>query len=125
MAIKEKEYLFSVNSFKEPKVLTGKEAIAQLLVELIMLDPGSDPLHPDMGVGIKNYRYAMGKLDELKSRIKSQINTYLPDFAEADVELDIDATTHICNIDITINDTVYEYNSAEAEVPITIDDAQV
>ena len=60
--IKEREYLLSVTPLKRPKVLEGEEAIAMDLLRLILLNPGSDPLHPDMGVGIINYRYAMGKL---------------------------------------------------------------
>ena len=112
-----------MDSFKEPEVVEGKPAIGLLLVRLIMLDPGSDPLRPDMGVGIKNYRYAMGKLDELKERIQSQIKTYLPIFPEATVETTINSD-HTCDIDITINGTVYVYNSNLAPVPITIDSAK-
>ncbi len=123
VTIKEKEYLFKMDSFKEPEVVEGKPAIGLLLVRLIMLDPGSDPLRPDMGVGIKNYRYAMGKLDELKERIQSQIKTYLPIFPEATVETTINSD-HTCDIDITINGTVYVYNSNLAPVPITIDSAK-
>lgn len=123
MAVKEKEYLFSIDSFKEPKVVTGKTAIGLLLVRLILLDPGSDPLHPEMGVGIKNYRYAFGKLDELKDRVQAQISTYLPSFSEAKVDITIQ-DDHTCNIEITINDTMYVYNSNEAPVPITIDSAK-
>ena len=32
-----KEYVLSTNSFKKPKVLTGKPAIATLLVRIILL----------------------------------------------------------------------------------------
>ena len=78
------------------------------------------------GIGaayLKGFRYAMGKLDELKERIQSQIKTYLPIFPEATVETTINSD-HTCDIDITINGTVYVYNSNLAPVPITIDSAK-
>lgn len=121
MAIKEREYLFSVNKFNEPEVLTKQRAIGMLLVRLILLEPGSDPLHPEMGVGIKNYRYAMGKLDELRTRVEEQINTYLPCFPAADVSI-VQTPDHMCNIEIMINNVIYEYNSSEAPVKISLID---
>ena len=53
--VKEREYLMSVNKINEPVVETEQRAIALLLLRLILLEPGSDPLHPDMGVGITKY----------------------------------------------------------------------
>ena len=78
--IKEREYLCSVDKFNKPVVRTKQSAIALLLLRLIILEPGSDPLHPDMGVGIRRYRYTMNTLNELKQRIKDQIDTYIPCF---------------------------------------------
>ncbi len=118
--IKEREYLLSVNEFNQPEVLTQRDAIAMLLMRLILLNPGSDPLHPEMGIGIINYRYAMGKLDELKSRVSEQISTYLPCFPAGKVDIEI-VGDHFCDILITINDTVYRYSSQEAPIPITLD----
>jgi hypothetical protein len=120
--IKRKEYTLTVNSLNRPEVLEDKEAIAMLLVRLILLEPGSDPLHPEMGVGIVNYRYAMGRLEELKKRVEEQINQYLPCFPTASVKLEI-TDDKLCNILITIADTVFTYDSKEAPIPITIDTA--
>lgn len=120
--IKEREYLLSVTPLKRPKVLEGEEAIAMDLLRLILLNPGSDPLHPDMGVGIINYRYAMGKLDELKTRIQNQIQTYLPCYPAASIEIEI-TKDHLCNILISIDDVVYKYDSSQAPIPITLDTA--
>lgn len=121
--IKEREYLCSVDNFKRPVVKNKKTAIGLLLLRLIILEPGSDPLHPDMGVGIKRYRYTINTLDELKKRVKQQIDTYLPCFNAANVELVL-TQDHLCNINITIDDTIYTYDSHEAPIPITIDDAR-
>lgn len=119
--IKEREYICSVNKFNKPVVYDKKKAIGLLLVRLILLEPGSDPLHPEMGVGIRRYRYTMNTLDELKKRVQDQIDTYLPTFRASNVEITLQAN-HTCNIEITIDDTIYVYDSAEAPVPIRIDD---
>ena len=120
--ILEREYTLSITPLNRPEILKNQEAIAMLLLRLILLNPGSDPLHPDMGVGIINYRYAMGKLEELKKRVEEQINTYLPCFPAGDVEIKI-LPNKLCNINITINDTVYTYDSNEAPIPITLESA--
>jgi hypothetical protein len=120
---KNREYIASISNFNKPIVYEGKRAIGMLLTRLIMLEPGSDPLHPDMGVGITSYRYTMNTLDELRARVKKQIETYLPTFNSSNVTLVI-TPDHLCNIEITIDDTVYVYNSNEATKKITIDDAK-
>lgn len=120
--ILEREYTLSITPLNRPEVLKNQEAIAMLLLRLILLNPGSDPLHPDMGVGIINYRYAMGRLEELKRRVKDQIDQYLPCFPAGNVEIHI-TPTKLCNILITIDDVVYTYDSNEAPIPITLDSA--
>lgn len=118
-----KEYVLSFNDFNEPGVLEGKRAIGLLLVRLILMDPGTDPLHPDMGVGIRSYRFAIGKLEQLRLSVEEQIATYLPEFQAASVAI-IECPDKTCNIEITIDDTVYVYESATAPVPITLNDIQ-
>lgn len=120
MAIREKEYLFSANKFQQPIVYSGPRAIGLLLIRLILLDPGSDPLHPEMGVGIRRFRYGMDNLNTLTQRIKEQIDTYLPCYPASDVTL-VQTPDHFVNIEITINDVVYVYNSQEAPIPITLE----
>ena len=123
MAVKHREYLFSVNNFNEPDKVEGKAAVGLLLTRLIMLDPGSDPLHPDMGVGISRYRYGLDNLSELTKIIEGQIETFLPDFQNVDVTL-IRTPDHTCNIEITIDDTVYVYDSKTAPIPITLSEIE-
>jgi len=119
--VKEREYLISVNKINEPIVEKKQRAIALLLFRLILLDPGSDPLHPEMGVGVRKYRFSINTLDELKDRIKNQIETYLPDFEASEVNIIINPNKTL-NIEITINDTIYTYDSNEAPVPISLTD---
>lgn len=118
--IKEHEYCMSVDNFKTPVVYKNQQAIAILLTRLILLEPGSDPLHPDMGVGITQYRYGINNLGELKRNVKDQITTYLPCFSSPIVDIKI-TPDRLCNIEIKIDDTVYVYDSSEAPVPITLD----
>lgn len=123
MAIRQKEYLFSTNEFNEPAVLTEKAAIAILLVRLIMMDPGSDPLHPTMGVGIRKYRYGFNNVDELQKEVETQIQTFLPCYQNATVVI-IVSPDKTCNIEITINDVVYVYDSSIAPIPIKLSDIE-
>ena len=121
--VKEREYVVSVDRFNMPEVAEKKKAIGLLLIRLLLLNPGSDPLHPDMGVGIQNYRWTMNTLPDLKARVEDQIRTYLPDFHSANVVLIITPDKKI-NIEITINDTVYVYDSNKQKYPIELSDLQ-
>ena len=120
MSIKNKEYSCSVNNLKKPTVVMGNDAIGARLLELIMMEPGDDPLHPDMGVGIVRYRYSTNTLDKLQERVANQIDTYLPFYQNVSVSI-ILTPDKICNIEIGIGDTVYIYDS-KAFKPITLTD---
>lgn len=119
MAIMNREYLFAVTEKNEPRVLTGTEAVGMYLIELITKRPGSDPLHPEMGVGIDRYRYGIDNLEDLRKKIEDQIETYLPMYSGADVIL-VETPDHMVNIEISIGDTIYVYDSASAPIPITL-----
>ena len=121
MAVKQREYLFSINEFKEPTVLNGSLAKALMLSRLIIMEPGTDPLHPSMGVGISKYRYGLENFEELRKNVESQIETYLPDFQDATVEIII-TPNKTCNIEITSDGITYVYDSSSAPIPITLSD---
>ena len=115
------EYLLSADRFKKPEVLHDKDAIAMLLMRIILMDPGTNPLHPDMGIGIRQWRYGMGTLEELQKRAQSQIDTYIPEISSAVVSL-VENPNHTIDIEIAVGDMVYIYDSATAPVPITLSD---
>jgi hypothetical protein len=117
MALKNREYLLSVDQYNNPYTVEGSEAVALNLVRLLLLEPNSDPLRPDMGVGLKNYRYAL-TLDELNNRIAEQIATYLPQYQNAKVNI-IRTNDRVANIEISINDVTYIYDSTT--MPVSID----
>ena len=121
MAIKEREYMVSINAFKRPEVKKNQQAICILLLRLLLLEPGSDPLHPDMGVGITKYRYSMKELEELRTKISEQLATYLPCFPASKIQIEV-TDDHLLNVYITINDVIYVYDSKETGAPITLSD---
>lgn len=105
---KKKEYFISLDKFNRPAEVTGEKAEAVLLARLILMNPGSNPLHPSMGIGIKQrYRFSMDKLPELQKEIQEQMNQYLPEFAD-DLSINIILTPDkILNIEIMTATTVY------------------
>lgn len=123
MSVKQREYLLSINEFKEPKKIINKPSIGLLLVRLILMDPGSDPLHPTMGVGIRKYRYGLNNVETLRKEVQYQIDTFLPCFPNATVAI-IVTPDKICNIEITISDTVYVYDSVKNQSPIRLVDIE-
>lgn len=112
----EQEMLLSVDNFKKPKVLEGKDAIGTLLVRLIQLEPGTITSRPLMGVGLlSNYRNCdEQKAIELKEHIKDQIKVYLPEYQAVQVDTKLLAGGKLV-IDITIDETLYRYETQQAD----------
>ena len=123
MGIKNRDYCCTINKFNTPTVIEGKDAIASRLMTLFMMEPGDDPLHPDMGVGIKTFRYGINNLDQLKNRVETQIATYLPFYQNVNVAR-IRTPDKVCNIEITIGNTLYVYDSNDVSKPIRLEDIQ-
>jgi hypothetical protein len=121
--VKQKEYLLTIDQFSNPQIVEGKSAIALLLSRLILLEPGSDPLHPEMGVGIRRYRFNASKdvLNEIKDVVTKQVETYLPTFQGTEVTLGLTEDKKL-NINITVGDTTYVYSSDVNDPIDTIDD---
>lgn len=111
------EFSFSVDDFKNPKQYKNAEGIAVLFTRLLLLEPGTIQSHPDMGVGIySRYAYSVeGKTSELKSDIKKQIDTYLPEFQGANINVtERDSTYYITiEIDSTVYGITYDTNTLE------------
>lgn len=121
MSIKNREYSFGVDKFNKPIVLKDTKAIGTRLMELIMMEPGDDPLHPDMGVGLRTFRYGVNNLEDLRTRVEKQIETYLPFYQNADVAI-IRTPDKICNIEISLGNMKFVYDSKNTSKPITLDD---
>lgn len=107
------EGVMSINNFNEPLIYDNKDAIALLLLRLILLEPGTNNTHPEMGVGIvSKFRFSVDKdLDSLNTEIKRQINTYLPSLTLQNVDLTLENKT--LYITIKVNDEYYGFSVDE------------
>lgn len=117
-----REYLLDTNNFEQPRILEDQQAIAALLTRLILLEPGTNPLFPTMGVGlVSKYRYMMqSKENQLKNDIKNQIATFLPQANCTNVKL-IYNNDKTIDIEITVDNTVFVYQSSKL-IPIQLQD---
>lgn len=117
-----REYLLDTNNFEQPRILEDQQAIAALLTRLILLEPGTNPLFPTMGVGlVSKYRYMMqDKENQLKNDIRDQIATFLPQANCTNVNL-IYNNDKTIDIEITVDNTVFVYQSNKL-IPIQLQD---
>lgn len=119
-----KEYLLSTNVYLEPEIAKDADAYAILLVRLLLLEPGTNPLHPDMGVGIgPKYRFILDSdIPLLQSRIQSQISTYMPEkFKEAAiVTITLNAESKYLSIIIEAYGVRYVYDTENSDTPIEL-----
>jgi len=122
MAITNIEYLLSVNKFNTPRNITGKAATALKIARLILLEPGSDPLHPEMGVGIRKYRHGHSTdvISEISKEVENQIIQYLPEYQYTHVDF-IVTEDKILNFQITVDDQTFIYESGNTDMPIFLD----
>lgn len=110
-----REYHLGVDHFKQPDTAYGKKAIGVMLIRLLLLEPGTDPMRPNMGIGlVSKYRYMFpDKLNELRDDIYNQLDTYLYPYQRLEVILT--AQDKELHLDITINDETYQYVTKEQE----------
>lgn len=120
VVIKYREYLLATNEFKEPTVIKNERAIATNLTRLILMEPGTDPLHPTMGVGIvSKFRYLYPDAESsLIKAINDQIKQFLPLYQCSNISLIYNPDKTV-DIQITIDDTIFIYESSKI-VPITL-----
>lgn len=107
-----KEYALSVNEFNKPAEARGKKAIGVLLVRLLLMDKGTDPMRPNMGVGIvSRYRYMFAEqCPELVADIREQLRTYLLPYSSIG-RIDARVEDKELYLDIEINDETYSFKS--------------
>ena len=119
------EHLLTTNEYFEPKTLKGADAYGTLLFRLLILQPGENPLHPRMGVGLgPKYRFiSEDDLEMLRSRIQKQIETYLPgEFLTLDVNLNLKENSKYLQIIIIADETKFVYDTESSSTPIELSD---
>ena len=121
-----KEYLLTTNEFLEPTVVKGSDAYGILLTRLLLLQPGTNPLHPNMGVGLgPKYRFiSEDDMPMLQTLIQDQVNTYLPSEFSNVVQayLEIKPKSKYLQITIIADDTKYVFDTEDSDTPIELSD---
>ena len=121
-----KEYLLSTNEYREPKVVDGSEAYGILLARLLLLEPGTNPLHPGMGVGLgPKYRFiSENDMPMLQTLIQEQVNTYLPSefLTTTKAYLELKPNSKYLQITIIADDTKYIFDTEDSSTPIELSD---
>lgn len=117
------EYLLTTDAFNNPTVIKNQHAIGVLLTRLLLLEPGTNPLHPDMGVGVgSKYRYILkDQIQQLNTLIQLQVETYLPIFQGANIELRLKTNGYL-EIRILLDSVVYVYDTEDSDTPIQVSD---
>lgn len=112
---KYKEYLLDINKYNRPTEVTDKDAVYILISRLMVLEPGSIQSRPKMGIGIvSQWRYSdAAELSKLKTTIKQQMATFLPELSLVNVDLDYSASTAQLNISMQIDDVIYNFKVAD------------
>lgn len=76
-----KEQTLWVDDFSNAKEVDELTAVAIRLNNLILMDPGTMPNDPKMGVGIRKYKFEYANTDtiyKLRNNILEQMELYLP-----------------------------------------------
>ena len=102
-----REHTISLNEFNRPTILLDQDATCLKLVQLILLEKGTFPTRPDMGLGIvSRYRYSSSEdLEQLKADMEEQMTTYLPELIAT--EIAISESDKEVKIAIVVDDVVY------------------
>lgn len=72
------EYMLDINKNTKAK---GMLAVAQVIQNLCLIEPGTYPSDPELGIGIENEQFELCDdlyLIDLKNRIDEQITRYVP-----------------------------------------------
>lgn len=102
------EYLMDVDKRQQPKVLRKYEGDRINVFRLIMVEPGTYPTHPTLGVGLVS-RWRFRDIDTIKSSLASTIEAQLKDFMPHLIDPQVTVTIvnnnnkNIINISVRIN----------------------
>lgn len=102
------EYLLDVDKRQQPKVFTKYEGDRINVFRLIMLEPGTFPTHPTLGVGLVS-RWRFRDVDTIKSSLASTIEAQLKDFMpqlidpQVTVKIVNNNNKNIINISVRVN----------------------
>lgn len=102
------EYLMDVDKRQQPKVFSKYEGDRINVFRLIMVEPGTYPTHPTLGVGLVS-RWRFRDIDTIKSSLASTIEAQLKDFMPHLIDPQVTVTIvnnnnkNIINISVRVN----------------------
>ena len=119
------EYLLDVDKRQQPKVFTKYEGDRINVFRLIMLEPGTFPTHPTLGVGLVS-RWRFRDVDTIKSSLASTIEAQLKDFMPQLIDPQVTVTIvnnnnkNIINISVRVNGELTYTFKVDAETRHTL-----
>lgn len=111
------EYLITVDNYKKPKVIRGNKGNYYMILRLMLMEPGTNPLFPLMGLGLRSKSRFVDEdqIQELKVKLDQQINTYLPDLIVNNIEMEMDDNKQL-RITISSDTEEYVYNTNDFDL---------
>lgn len=85
-----KEFVLDINSFGTTTNVEQLGGLARMIQTLMLLKPGTYPNHPEMGIGIEDYKFEFldeTTLADISERANSQIKKYIPSNLINDVKV--------------------------------------
>ena len=87
-----KDIDFVMNEYGKLKEYTGANAAVLAIRNIILTKKGNFPLSPSLGLDIENYQFDFldqTTVNQLKTDLLSQINTYVPSLENVSVQVEI------------------------------------
>ena len=111
------EYLITVDNYKKPKVIRGNKGNYYMILRLMLMEPGTNPLFPLMGLGLRSKSRFVDEdqIQELKVKLDQQINMYLPDLIVNNIEMEMDDNKQL-RITISSDTEEYVYNTNDFDL---------
>ena len=75
------ELLLDFDNFNQPKVEEEYHALAQTILNLLLLEPGTYTNDPEMGINIAKYQFEFLTpeiISKIQTEINTQVNKYIP-----------------------------------------------
>lgn len=119
MAIERVEDIFKGELFLEAspthqqRILLEKEALAQVIQNIVLLEKGTLPNQPELGVGIENYLFEpITELtqERLTNDIQSQVAKFIPNMytVKVEIEMSVKELTNTILIAVSIKDSPFQ-----------------
>jgi len=106
------EQALEINTFNEPLELSGPNAWARLISNLVFMSPGTIPTDPEMGCEIQKYEFSFidDVKEEIEEKITDQVRTYFPDIPLQEITVTSEENSTGRNILLIILSFSYEDN---------------